>query len=316
MSLEPITACYFCEAPLGEPLFATTYTGIWDNAAGQVYRYHRCAACDVVLLADRPARGEALARFYAERGGCSGLRPDAKWPMSAYVAGLQAHKWRIMAPHVTLTSASRILEIGAGTAAFAASLRTRFGCEAHATDLGLPAVVPPNVAYHPGEFPADAPWPDGHFDLVVAHQVIEHVYDPVGFLAGCARLLRPGGVLVLETVNHRCQSFAWFGADWGQLCPPRHTVIFSDGFLARQQPGLDVPTVLYDGHVAAFSPTLLSVLQALHLPIATSALARGVAGLAYLVLNPLAWRLERAWGGRAIVTAIARKPMPSDQPIA
>lgn len=38
-------------------------------------------------------------------------------------------------------------------------------------------------------------------DLVVSSQVVEHVWDQEGFVAECARVLRPGGTLVVTTPN-------------------------------------------------------------------------------------------------------------------
>jgi SAM-dependent methyltransferase len=43
------------------------------------------------------------------------------------------------------------------------------------------------------------PLPDGTADLVLSTQVLEHVRDPRLYLEECARLLRPGGTLVLST---------------------------------------------------------------------------------------------------------------------
>jgi len=43
------------------------------------------------------------------------------------------------------------------------------------------------------------PLPDGSTDVVLSTQVLEHVIDPALYLAECARLLRPGGSLVLTT---------------------------------------------------------------------------------------------------------------------
>jgi 2-polyprenyl-6-hydroxyphenyl methylase/3-demethylubiquinone-9 3-methyltransferase len=44
------------------------------------------------------------------------------------------------------------------------------------------------------------PLADGCADVVVAGEVLEHVDDDVAVLAECARLLRPGGVLVLDAL--------------------------------------------------------------------------------------------------------------------
>jgi ubiquinone biosynthesis O-methyltransferase len=47
----------------------------------------------------------------------------------------------------------------------------------------------------------------GLFDAVVASEVIEHVRDPRAFVATCAGLVRPGGVLVVTTINRTVPSF-------------------------------------------------------------------------------------------------------------
>ena len=44
------------------------------------------------------------------------------------------------------------------------------------------------------------PLGDGCADVVVAGQILEHVEDDVAVLAECARLLRPGGTLVIDTI--------------------------------------------------------------------------------------------------------------------
>lgn len=44
------------------------------------------------------------------------------------------------------------------------------------------------------------PLGDGCADVVVAGEILEHVEDDVAVLAECARLLRPGGTLVLDAI--------------------------------------------------------------------------------------------------------------------
>lgn len=41
------------------------------------------------------------------------------------------------------------------------------------------------------------------FDIVFVRHVVEHIPDPHALLAGVAELLRPGGVLIMETPNNR-----------------------------------------------------------------------------------------------------------------
>jgi 2-polyprenyl-6-hydroxyphenyl methylase/3-demethylubiquinone-9 3-methyltransferase len=44
------------------------------------------------------------------------------------------------------------------------------------------------------------PLADGCADVVLAGEILEHVADDVGVLAECARLLRPGGMLVIDAL--------------------------------------------------------------------------------------------------------------------
>jgi SAM-dependent methyltransferase len=47
------------------------------------------------------------------------------------------------------------------------------------------------------------PLADAAVDIVVASQVVEHLWDQDAFVGECARVLRPGGRLVLTTPNRR-----------------------------------------------------------------------------------------------------------------
>lgn len=63
------------------------------------------------------------------------------------------------------------------------------------------------------------------FDVVLALEIVEHVADPAEFIATCAGLLRPGGLLIASTLNRTPQSFAAaiLGAEWVMRWLPRGT---------------------------------------------------------------------------------------------
>ena len=73
----------------------------------------------------------------------------------------------------------------------------------------------------------------GHYAAVTLSHVIEHVHEPVAFLATLRRLLRPGGVLWLATPNLGATGHRRYGRDWFALEPPRHLVLFTRGSMAR-----------------------------------------------------------------------------------
>lgn len=92
---------------------------------------------------------------------------------------------------------------GAGAALFATVAR-----EVHAFDVSADAVAAArarhsraNLHFAVHDAAQPFPLPEGSADLVFSSEVIEHVRDGVAFLDAAARLLRPGGQLVLKTPN-------------------------------------------------------------------------------------------------------------------
>ncbi len=65
----------------------------------------------------------------------------------------------------------------------------------------------------------------GRFDVVVNTEVIEHVPDQQALLAHCCQLLKPGGLLVLGTLNRTLKSyvFAIVGAEYVLKLLPKGT---------------------------------------------------------------------------------------------
>jgi 2-polyprenyl-6-hydroxyphenyl methylase/3-demethylubiquinone-9 3-methyltransferase len=84
----------------------------------------------------------------------------------------------------------------------------RLGYRHVGVDLGLPGL---QVAREHGVLPVRGsvlavPLADGCADVVVAGEILEHVEDDVAVLAEAARLLRPGGTLVLDSLAATARS--------------------------------------------------------------------------------------------------------------
>jgi 2-polyprenyl-6-hydroxyphenyl methylase/3-demethylubiquinone-9 3-methyltransferase len=46
------------------------------------------------------------------------------------------------------------------------------------------------------------------FDVILNMEVVEHVADPGAFVRSCARLLKPGGLMIVATLNRTLKAFA------------------------------------------------------------------------------------------------------------
>jgi SAM-dependent methyltransferase len=100
--------------------------------------------------------------------------------------------------------AGRVLEAGAGEG-YGAALLTAAGRPVVALDYD-PAAIRHLGRTYPAVRPVRGnvvtlPFRDGAFDAVVSMQVVEHLWDQPGYVAECARVLRPGGLLVVSTPN-------------------------------------------------------------------------------------------------------------------
>ena len=96
----------------------------------------------------------------------------------------------------------RLLDVGCGTGAFLQLAKER-GWDTVGTEFSPYAARTASAAglhVHAGEV-WEAGLPDDAFDLVTCWHVIEHVADPGRVMSEMARLLRPGGRLVLATPN-------------------------------------------------------------------------------------------------------------------
>ena len=129
----------------------------------------------------------------------------------------------------------RLLDVGCGAGIFAGRM-LRMGWEVEGIEPDPVAARQAQATYglrvYQGSLEGSAA-PKGSYDAVTASHVIEHVEDPVRFLAACWDLLHPGGTLVVVTPNLESHAHSVFGRYWRGLEPPRHLTLFNQGALGR-----------------------------------------------------------------------------------
>jgi len=68
---------------------------------------------------------------------------------------------------------------------------------------------------------------DDMFNIITAIDVIEHLEDPIGDFSNIYRILKPGGIFVIQTPDGDCQEAKAEKDQWGALKPLEHLQLFS-----------------------------------------------------------------------------------------
>jgi SAM-dependent methyltransferase len=139
----------------------------------------------------------------------------------------------------------RVLEVGAGegygSALLAERVPTVLALDYDALAIAHLARRYPSLAAVRGNL-AVLPVADGSIDTVVCLQVIEHVWDHPQFVSECARVLRPGGLLMLSTPNRLT-----FSPGLDKPLNPFHTHEFTAAELRRLVAGSGLSVLAVHG---------------------------------------------------------------------
>lgn len=92
--------------------------------------------------------------------------------------------------------------LGAAVTAVDASEANIKTAMAHAQQGGL------EIDFRAGTVEALIEQGEAPFDVVLNLEVVEHVADPAQFLKDCASLVKPGGVMIVATLNRTAKAFA------------------------------------------------------------------------------------------------------------
>jgi SAM-dependent methyltransferase len=190
----------------------------------------------------------------------TGEAGDRRTRFLAHIAGGVARGEALAA---LLTGAGRTLEVGCGTGGLLVAA-ARAGMKIVGVDIAARWLVVAlrRLADHGLRVPVLAasadrlPWPDGHFDTVVADSVLEHLDDPAQALREWSRVLRPGGRLLVWSPNrytlttdpHLCLwGLGWLPRAWlpgylrlrGRAAWPPRTLSGSEARAIATAAGLD-----------------------------------------------------------------------------
>jgi SAM-dependent methyltransferase len=198
----------------------------YDSCAND-WAYARCTTCGHHFLRERPAP-EALTTVYPPHYGnyCNSEKPSLAFRLKAW---MEAGTLRRLANHVR--SNADVFDIGCGDGRLLDGIRASCsgvgklaGCEI--SSFAAESARKKGYDISVGSFEALS-FPVESFDLIFLIQVLEHLADPSGAMDKIARMLRPGGLVVIETPSTNCLDFRLFHRRyWGGFHFPRHFNLF------------------------------------------------------------------------------------------
>ena len=223
-------SCPVCLNAVSVP--ALTGNDLLFESTERTFTLHSCAACRCLFLNPMPS-DEELAGFYPSQYWWNGSKAQS----SATLKKLESVYRRLaLRDHVAFVmraagnhSGLHLLDVGCGSGTLLGLLKQRgfrpigvdFSHEAATvaeTENGVRVIV---GSLEGAGFSAES------LDVVTLFHVMEHVTNPRSVLAEVSRILKPGGVLILQVPNIDSWQFKAFGANWYGLDIPRHVIDYS-----------------------------------------------------------------------------------------
>lgn len=200
-----------------DPLDAQTLYACTSTTFGRGGLVVRCTRCGLIYLNPQPPR-DVITESY---------RQVVDWQYEAERAGRIRTFTRSLDQLARYADGGRLLDVGCHVGIFLELAAARgwevYGVEpswwaaARARQRGL-AVVTGTLQ--------EASFPSRWFDAVTMWDVVEHFVEPLANLREAARLLKPGGLLAISTMNVESLIARLLGPRWPWFMP-MHLVYFS-----------------------------------------------------------------------------------------
>ena len=192
MSDSPIL-CYLCGRPARKMHRSDPFDVVY------------CPVCDLSFL--HPLPSDAFLRLYyseaEKKKRWDGNLNRAIEVKHAQNDALDPVYYEFMNRHLDLEGTGKVLEIGCYSGRFLKRLADMgYTCEGIDLNEGFVAYGKKKYGLdlHTGTL-FDRKYPNATFDIVIFHQVMEHLADPAGFLKEVRRILKPGGFICFSVPN-------------------------------------------------------------------------------------------------------------------
>jgi len=202
----------------------------------------RCDVCGFAKIDPPPAR-ESRPEFYSEEKvigrnikRLSGPQRFSRMMKGAFKKITGQDKSGIFYHKLSryLSAGAEILDIGCGDGSFLDLAKRRFNCTGIEISeyLGSMAARRAGIRIVTGDF-FTADLGPGKFDGITLISLLEHLDRPEAAVKKCFDLLKPGGVLLIKTVNYGCVNRVIKKENWTGFRVPDHVVYFNPSNLKR-----------------------------------------------------------------------------------
>jgi SAM-dependent methyltransferase len=250
-------ACPMCDADASELLFMGS--DLLHPGAEQ-FRLVTCTRCGHIYQNPRPTVA-AIGRYYPDDYIPFQRAIDDEPHWLRRLERRYGQHMRSSVVHRAAGRAGRILDIGAATGIFLDGMRRR-GWETVGVE---PTTVAARYARErlgldviEGRL-EDTAFPAASFDAITMWDVLEHVHEPRAIFAEVARLLRPGGLLVLSLPNPDSLEARLLGEHWLGWDLPRHLNIFRPALLRRSLDRYGMPVERIRSFTSGHSVLVMSL---------------------------------------------------------
>ena len=200
---------------------ATTAVPLFESGD---HHYRACTGCGSGRLDPIPAidPAEFYDTDYFVGGSIPGGYADYGIDESVHRRNAQDRLGRIV--DAGSEPPGHIIEIGSGYGYFLDEARRR-GWTVSGSDVSEHART--RAADLGIDLADDAAGVSGPADVLAAFQVVEHMTDPFPVLRGAVNLVRPGGLIIVETWDRSHWMARRLGRHWQQVSPPSVVYLFT-----------------------------------------------------------------------------------------
>jgi SAM-dependent methyltransferase len=218
------TRCPICAADD----FGVVFEGPdWISRLPGLFRMVRCLHCGLYYLNPRPDQKE-IHRYYPHDYLAFQKSIEEETAFLKRMDRRYGIYKRCRSVTKVLPGPGKILDIGCATGLFLSGMQDR-GWECLGIELNEQAATYARermgLDIITGNF-LEADLPDHYFDVISLWDVLEHLPDPLPVLEKISKIIRPGGLLVLNLPNPESWEAKRFGPLWIGWDLPRHLNLF------------------------------------------------------------------------------------------